>query len=232
MKYSGSGNTFIIQEGAKPAPVFNETFDADGLLVLSKGDRWKLEIFNRDGSAAPFCGNGLRCAAYYLRKRGLIGQEAYIDTPVGTHGVQVGQEGVEVQMPPPSQIAWDVTVDVMGERIVGHFIVVGVPHFVLLSKPKIPFDSLAPHLRSHPHFAPHGTNVNLVLDGQVATYERGVEDFTASCGSGTMASYVAITRGQKEPPPMTFTGLGGEYLTVKKNGDHWYLRGTVKECNR
>lgn len=228
MKYSGSGNTFIIQEGAVAAPPFNDSFDADGLLILSKGNRWKLEIFNRDGSAASFCGNGLRCAAYHLHRRGLIEHEALIDTMVGTLGVQVGEEGVEVQMPPPSQIAWDITVEVMGESLLGHFIVVGVPHFVLLSKPKIPFETLAPYLRRHPHFAPHGTNVNLVLDRQVTTFERGVEDFTASCGSGTTASYIAVTRNEINPPPITFTGLGGEPLTVKKVGDHWYLRGPVK----
>jgi diaminopimelate epimerase len=61
-------------------------------------------------------------------------------------------------------------------------------------------------VRHHPEFLPGGTNVNFIklVDEstiQVRTYERGVENETLACGTGSVASAVVayLTKGVTQP---------------------------------
>jgi len=77
---------------------------------------------------------------------------------------------------------------------------------------------LGREIRFHPRFAPAGTNVNFVSIRQagliVRTYERGVEDETLACGTGTVAAaLVGVFRGEVSSP-VSVTVRSGEILTV------------------
>lgn len=65
-----------------------------------------------------------------------------------------------------------------------------------LDRPRTELRELAARLRSSPAF-PRGANVNLcAVTGEnrvrLLTFERGVEDFTLACGTGTGATVAAL----------------------------------------
>ena len=76
-----------------------------------------------------------------------------------------------------------------------NFINTGVPHVVIFTEglAKLDITDIAPLLRYHKFFMPRGANVNFieVLDSnslRIRTYERGVEDETLACGTGSVAA--------------------------------------------
>jgi diaminopimelate epimerase len=93
-------------------------------------------------------------------------------------------------------------------------------------------------IRYHDLFAPGGTNANfMAVTGagriDVRTYERGVEDETLACGTGSIACALAgAARGLVRTPVRVVT-RGGEELTVhfkEKHGkfsDVWLEGGTA-----
>jgi len=97
----------------------------------------------------------------------------------------------------------------------------GVPHAVFFWKSLETLDvvKVGRAIRYHSHFAPAGTNANFVrVEGDsrlsIRTYERGVEDETLACGTGTVAStLVAAFKGLVRSPASVQT-RGGEVLTV------------------
>jgi hypothetical protein len=81
-------------------------------------------------------------------------------------------------------------------------------------------------IRNHADFKPKGTNVNFVeIKNQreiaVRTYERGVENETLACGTGSTASAVVSSLLGYAQPPVKVRTAGGEVLTVdfKREGD-------------
>ena len=82
-----------------------------------------------------------------------------------------------------------------------------------------PVRDLGRALRHHEAFAPKGTNVNFVrVTGpkaiQVRTYERGVEDETLACGTGSVASAILMARLGRVQSPVAVTVRSGSVLTV------------------
>ncbi|UJF25593.1 hypothetical protein [Planococcus sp. 107-1] len=78
LKVHGSMNTFYLLEGPEIEHYDQLTLQlsqmdssVDGLLVVlpSEKDHAKMRVFNRDGSEASMCGNGLRCVARYVCER-------------------------------------------------------------------------------------------------------------------------------------------------------------------
>jgi diaminopimelate epimerase len=74
-------------------------------------------------------------------------------------------------------------------------------------------------LRYHADFAPFGTNVNFIriADGNVIeqrTYERGVEDETLACGTGSVASSIIAHRVKGIVAPVTVRVRSGEDLRI------------------
>jgi diaminopimelate epimerase len=79
-------------------------------------------------------------------------------------------------------------------------------------------------------YLPKGANVNFyeVLDNQevvVRTFERGVEDFTLACGTGSgSTAYILAQKGLVQPEEVTIHVLGG-ILKVKITPDGLFLIG-------
>ena len=103
-------------------------------------------------------------------------------------------EKATVQLSTPVDYAADIPIIVHGRTIRVSYIDTGVPHVVMFVEgmDKIDVASIGREIRYHERFKPRGTNVNFVeqVSGRmihVRTYERGVEDETKACGTGSVA---------------------------------------------
>ena len=204
-KMNGAGNDFIIINNFKgniPAekfPYIAETLcerhlsiGADGFMVVAQPSEeykdkadFKMLFFNSDGSLGEMCGNGARCICRYGYETGLSGETQRIETTAGIkldEEIKVGNKSVRasyVELGDP-----------------------GIPHSVVEIKDleKYPLDKLFELGRSIRFYEgyPKGANVNfyeLIGDDHIIekTYERGVEDFTYACGTGTGSVVAALT---------------------------------------
>ena len=186
---------------------------ADGLLLLdkSKGADIRMRIFNADGTEAEMCGNGARCAALWLKSKisaegarlpdgqgsasGGKNEKLKIETKAGMIESEVNGNDVRIKLTEPKNIKLDVPIKVKNRLIKVNFINTGVPHTVIFVEglDKIDVAGIGKEIRQHKEFKPGGTNVDFVqiLDDdsiKVRTYERGVEDETLACGTGSVAS--------------------------------------------
>ena len=174
---------------------------ADGLLLLSKSKVADvgMRIFNADGSEAEMCGNGARCAALYAAGGK---KKISLATIAGIIHSQINNNNIKIKLTDPEDIKLELSLALSKRIIKVNYIDTGVPHAVVLVEDVdlIDVKSIGKSLRFHKKFAPRGTNVDFVQiinKGNIAvrTYERGVEDETCACGTGSAAS--AIIAGIK-----------------------------------
>jgi diaminopimelate epimerase len=251
--WSGAGNTFVlIDAAALPAWLTPAAFaprachpgrvapaGTDGLLVVT-GEQTGL--WNRDGSSADFCGNGARCiAARRLRESG----ESEVHFRFGPFAVTGQRDGTcyAVTVPPPQLHERQPLPGELGSALAPFaadllrlaWLEAGVPHLCLLLRgaPRAGCERGAARLRRHPFFGPGGTNVDLIwgpreghgdLPVQLRTYERGVEGFTAACGSGAVAAAGFLLAGGQSTT-LRMVVASGEALSVERNGPVWTLSG-------
>jgi len=212
VKAVGTGNDFVIVDNRQDKlnsdiPDFSEfakhicrrklSIGADGLLVLEdsgSGD-FKMRIFNPDGSEVAMCGNGARCAAVYAASKGWCGGNAVIETGAGKIEAVISENRVKLKMSDPRDIVLSRDIGIGKNLIKTHSINTGVPHVVHFIKQmeNYPVKEVGSKIRYHKLFQPEGTNVNFVKITEdrrliVRTYERGVEDETNACGTGSVAS--------------------------------------------
>ena len=242
MKMSGSGNDFILVDHRKPILRSDEMSDfarkvcrrrtsvgADGLILIeesTKADfRWR--FFNADGSEAEMCGNGGRCAARFAFLKGIARASLTFETLAGILSAEVDGRRVKLEMTKPYGLKLDETISVEGKELRVSSINTGVPHAVVFWDDLEGLDivPMGRAIRYHPHFAPNGTNANFVRVEKgrglsVRTYERGVEDETLACGTGTVASALVSAFKGWVKSPVSVKTRGGEILTV-----HYELRG-------
>ncbi|MBM3255338.1 MAG: diaminopimelate epimerase [Candidatus Omnitrophica bacterium] len=199
VKMVASGNDFVLIEnhGYKGLSLLAKSLcdrkfgiGADGLLLLEKSSiaDIRMRIFNADGSEAQMCGNGSRCVAFWLKAK-------RIETKAGIIEARVAAGNVKIKLTSPKGLRLDMPVEINKRKLRINFIDTGVPHAVIFTQglDKINVSSLGRAIRYHAKFAPAGTNANFieVLDKDsisIRTYERGVEDETLACGTGTVAS--------------------------------------------
>ena len=111
----------------------------------------------------------------------------------------------------------------------------GIPHAVVLTeldRPRAELRELAARLRSSPTF-PRGANVNLcAVTGEnrvrLLTFERGVEDFTLACGTGTGATVAALARLGLVSGSGTQVQTDGGMLSVDLDGEDIDLTGPAE----
>ncbi|MFH1239169.1 MAG: diaminopimelate epimerase [bacterium] len=251
-KMSGSDNDFVvidnrrtvISQRASLARVVCQrktSVGADGLIVIEKSKKadFKMRIFNPDGSEAEMCGNGARCAALYVSIK--PGKRLTMETGAGvlTAKIMTGNS-VKLKMPEPKDLKlnFNIMVDKKPQKL--SYLNTGVPHAVLWvgAIDKVDVYNLGKKIRYHSSFQPGGTNVNFVKVKDrnsiyVRTYERGVEDETLACGTGSTASAIiaGLTKGLRSP--VSVHTRGGEvlkiYFSQKDNKiENMYLEGKVK----
>ena len=235
-KMHGGGNDFVlidhrarfIPEAGQPGLARRVChrqvgIGADGLILIEGSDkadfRWR--FYNADGSEPEMCGNGGRCAARFAVMQGLAPENLSFETLAGIIHAEVKGRRVKLAMAGVGDFNLHQTIPLDEINVTGHFVRVGVPHLV------VPVDDLeaAPVtewgrlLRFHPMFQPAGTNVNFVSftgphELAIRTYERGVEDETLACGTGSVAAALVGACLGKLTSPVAVRTRGGEILNV------------------
>lgn len=195
---------------------------ADGLLILeaSSGSDFKMRIINPDGSEVDMCGNGARSSALYVSKTS--GKESLsIETAAGVIAAVVDGDNIKIKMSTPKDIKLDINLGIDTNVVPAHHINTGVPHVVHLVEDISGYDvkGMGQKIRQHSLFAPEGTNANFVGNiennsAELRTYERGVEDETLACGTGTVASAIVLGLLGQVKSPVKMKTKSGEVLTV------------------
>ncbi len=254
-KAVASGNDFIIidnKNGELDIRDFNYSLmardlcrgkfsvGADGLLIFEDSDKavFRMRVINPDGSEVTMCGNGARCGALYASLCGW-GSNLTIETGAGILKAEVNEDRIKIKMSDPKDLKMDLNLGIGSNMMAAYFINTGVPHVVhVVDKlEKYNVKEIGRQIRRHPFFAPDGTNVNFVGDirensAAIRTYERGVEDETLACGTGSVAGAVILGLLGEADSPVKMRTAGGETLTVyyaisgKKISDV-YLEGTA-----
>jgi len=202
-KYEAAGNDFILIDDRlcrfpiKDAETISWLCDrhvgvgADGVVLLQNPSKtgFSMRVFNKNGSEAEACGNGLRCLARFIADQGLADPPYSILLQGQATSVCAVSEEVSIQMCNIENLKLNLLV----ESIPLHFVNSGVPHAVSFrnSVDDVDLESLARILRNHHAFAPHGANISIAAQiadtVHVRTYERGVEGETLACGTGGIA---------------------------------------------
>ncbi len=235
-KMSGSGNDFILIDNRDDAlPVVDVvefvkilcarkgSVGADGLILIEKSRladfRWR--FFNADGSEVDMCGNGGRCAARFAYLQGIAGERLSFETGAGIIDATVKGTTVKLRLTDPRQPEFDYPLSAPEGALTVSSINTGVPHVVHFVDDLEHFAVFATGrmIRYHEHYQPAGTNANFVqvVDGhtiRVRTYERGVEDETLACGTGSVASALISSGKGLVASPVDVLVQSGEVLKI------------------
>jgi len=187
-----------------------EALGADGILVAEPSARldFKMRLFNRDGSEGEMCGNGARCMARFAKENWLSKDSVSFETLGGDQYATVSGRRVALKLAGVnmSGIVKEAKCEQDGEKIAYSYLIVGVPHTVIFEHKKRrdeEYFSLGKKLRNRLDLFPQGANINFAVKREaedngydMITYERGVEDLTLSCGTGSTATAIAafVTR--------------------------------------
>lgn len=230
-KLSGAGNDFVLLEGpSRPGTKSlvktlcdrRQGVGADGVLVVSRRPRLKLSYFNADGSAA-FCGNGSRCAAWWMHRHGWTAgkREFSFGSSAGPLMARMtGPAAAAIRMPEPRIRQLGLRLSVLGRALRAQWLDTGVPHAVIFVPRLDNLDvaALGRAVRFHKTFGRAGANADFVsIDRKglcVRTYERGVEDETLACGTGAVAAAVAAYLLGDARPPVNVRVRSGQILRV------------------
>ncbi|NLB83925.1 MAG: diaminopimelate epimerase [Synergistaceae bacterium] len=228
-KMHGNGNDFILLDNrterfspselstlAQCACRRRSSLGADGILVVenSPDADFAMRLFNADGSEGEMCGNGARCIARYSFEKGIAGVNQSFSTLAGIMKAIVEPPFVDLAMGEVSLTeGWfNRTLSIDGRDFSTSFLWVGVPHALLFPSEELSRDDMVGigrKFRSDRRLFPDGANVSFVTEGPEGsiysvTYERGVEDLTDSCGTGSTASAAAwLLRGKVPASPVS-----------------------------
>ncbi len=239
-KMTGAGNDFVAinnLEGVLPSDpeeradlirrLCHRRFGvgADGTLFIepSATAHFRMRYYNSDGGEAETCGNGARCIARFAHLLGIAPERMRFDTQAGPYEAIIKPDTVTISMSDAQDLRMDVPIEIPGLfRGTVDFVNTGVPH-ALVRVPdveKAPVVELGRALRFHEAFAPQGTNVNFVSTTStpnhlmIRTYERGVEDETLACGTGSVASAILTASRGLTTSPVRLTTRSGTDLIV------------------
>ena len=204
-KYQGTGNDFVLIDNrdlifpkgnnALVKEICDRRFGigADGLMLLENDADadFKMVYYNSDGKESSMCGNGGRCISAFAKKLGIINDKGIFVAIDGNHEFIIEEDVVKLKM-------IDVETADMQIDTNDYVLCTGSPHYVSFRNEidKIEIVSEARKIRYSDTYREKGINVNFseVKNDKVhmRTYERGVEDETLSCGTGTVAVALCV----------------------------------------
>ena len=229
-KMHGAGNDFVVIDcRERPLPLDAEAIARlgdrhngvgfDQLLTIEPAHdpdcAFRYGIYNRDGSQAGQCGNGVRCVAAWLRRAGTLGDGmTRLQSPSGAVAVEMLGDGrVRVDMGVPQFAPQSVplredaqallyTRGMGADDVTFGAVSMGNPHAVI-EVPDITaasVDTWGPALETHADF-PDRANIGFAQvmsahEIRLRVWERGVGE-TLACGSGACAAVVVLaSRGR------------------------------------
>lgn len=231
-KYHGAGNDFVLFDARQSEvscrlnALSREQLEmlchrrfgvgADGVMFLESGDEgfdFKMRYFNSDGGESTMCGNGGRCIVRFADDLGIGDSLKKFRAIDGEHSAEILPDGnIALGM---------VSVDRVHSVDEGWFLDTGSPHLVLVDEPYEVSDAVM--LRRK-----YDANINFMdltkEQAEVRTYERGVEDETWACGTGTTAAAIVRSIYEKSEDgecEYSFRVKGGEL------GVRFVKRGTI-----
>lgn len=221
---------------------------ADGFMVVENPNNpseadYRMVFYNSDGSMGEMCGNGARCICRYGYEKGLAGEVQRVETTAGiVTGERIDKRLYRVRLNDPCNLRLDEPVEIDGETYICSYIELGnpgIPHCVvpisnLKDYPEAQLFELGRKLRYYKGY-PKGANVNFCeIIGKdhifERTYERGVEDFTYACGTGTGSVVTILTlKGKVSGKNVKVDMTGGTlFIDVEREEDkikNLYLTG-------
>jgi diaminopimelate epimerase len=210
---------------------------ADGVLVISDLDGYAFDMkyYNADGSTGSLCANGARCALKYGSVSGRVKKEKvkFRANEIEYSGLILDENKIKFFLNPPKNLNYNFKVKAANQLITASFADTGSPHLVIkindvLENPAnfssfykniddVPVFELGRELRYSPDFA-GGTNVNFIQvengEIKIRTYERGVENETLACGTGSVASALISYVNDNLKPPIKLHVKSGYVLEV------------------
>lgn len=230
----GAGNRFVLlEEGPASASwldgsaaVLCQAHQVDGVLLVDRSGAPSMRIWNRDGTRAEMCGNGLRCAAAHVA-RAADRRRFNVETAAGPLACQVlaidaSSASVRVELGTARALGLSRPEAAAGRPF--HGVDVGNPHAVHFVDLAEDAESLArrlgPQIERDPAYAPRGTNVEFArIDGErsitLHVWERGV-GITAACGTGAAATaFAAVHAGHVSAGAPIEVALPGGTLVVE-----------------
>lgn len=236
-KTEGAGNDFLFltqKPDEDPSFLARELCDrrrwigADGLVtLLGEGERYRIRVYNANGSPAAICGNALRCAGLLLFD--LYGKEtADLLTPCGVRRVRAeklpekkGKTAIfSASMGVPARkTEWESVLSPLCRGDL-YAVSVGNPHAVIFCREEELADpDLAAEAEKIQTAHEDGINVEycaLTADFDLCArvFERGVGE-TAACGSGAVAcAFAARLYGVPESGDARRVRMRGGVLSV------------------
>ncbi|MBT6013983.1 MAG: diaminopimelate epimerase [Flavobacteriales bacterium] len=219
-KYQGTGNDFIIIDDRKELFDINDNnlikslcerrfgIGSDGLILFRNHNKHDFEMiyFNSDGRQSSMCGNGGRCIISFANLLRIIEDKCNFIAIDGLHEGIFSDENISLKM-------MDVKdVDVRDNSVI---LDTGSPHLIKIVEniESVNVNSKGRKIRNKEEFISEGINVNFVQIGEeinMRTYERGVEEETLSCGTGIVATAIALYEiGETDKKQLNINTKGG-----------------------
>jgi diaminopimelate epimerase len=261
-KMHGVGNDFVVFDApANPSLLQPERLRAladrrtgigfDQALVLEAprraGTAVFYRIFNADGDEVEQCGNGARCIAALLHRRGLAANGAItLDSPAGIIRARIAAAAlVSVDMGVPNfdprslpfeapREADSYPLEVSGRTLEIGAVSIGNPHAVLTvpAVESAPVATLGPAVERHARF-PKRVNAGFLEivtreEVRLRVYERGAGE-TRSCGTGACAAVAVGRRRGLLGSEVRVLVRGGELrVNWAGPGEHIWLTGPAE----
>ncbi|MEO8670355.1 MAG: diaminopimelate epimerase [Tahibacter sp.] len=249
-KMHGIGNDFVVLDCRRhpldlDAPAIRRLGDRqfgvgfDQLLTIEPASDSSCAhaygIYNRDGSRAGQCGNGVRCVAAWLRRDDALGAgSTRLQSPSGPVAVELLDDGrvrVDMGVPDFRPAALPLLAapaaryfgDIGGRAIEFGAVSMGNPHAVIEVDDvnAAPVTSLGPSLECDAQF-PLRANIGFVQPVSrnrilLRVWERGVGE-TLACGSGACAAVAVLSRRGQLDADVAVQLPGGE-LEISWQGE-------------
>lgn len=223
-KMNGLGNDFVILDFEEYLKINNDKQElakrlcdrhfgigADGLIIVNPNTKntdigWF--FYNSDGSIAQMCGNGIRCFAKYVSKKGFVSKNEFsVETLAGTIIPKINDDGIiTVNMNKPILVPEKVPVNINknlnfkinagGCEFVANAVSMGNPHCIIFTDEDTKEAALkyGSQIENNKLF-PEKTNVEFIKilsrsEINLDVWERGC-GITLACGTGACASVCA-----------------------------------------
>ena len=244
-KLQALGNDYILFDGMAGDSLPDSTLyaplcrrwtavGADGILLLENSTQADatLRIINADGSEAEMCGNGLRCAAWYLRLARGFGPQLTLQTASGLRTAQVlrSRGGCAEVCAAIGKVT-----ALSDSPLPFYACSAGNPHACFQAEDiRFADEAAAKAAAEQSGLFPNGVNIGFwqqTADNEISlrVFERGVGE-TAACGTGAAAAAAAAVAAGIccAGAPITVRQAGGTLQVTMDSKQHAAITGETR----